>query len=117
MGLNVDQGAHFAEAVAPAHLDVQALFLVAVVLQADIHRQAPAFTLVFQVFIDFQRAAGNAAGAGADQHGGGLLAAAQGLLGLMAQIAERVAGQFHWAASSFRIRSSSSRALVGVILA
>ena len=116
-GLDVDQGAHLAEAVAAAHLDVQALFLVGVVLEADVHRQVPAFALGPEVFIDLHGAAGDAAGTGADQHGGGLLAAAQGPLGLVAQVAERVAGELHWAASSFRIFSSSSRALVGDILA
>ena len=116
-GLDVDQGTHLAEAVAAAHLDVQALFLVGVVLEADVHRQIPAFALGPEVFIDLHGAAGDAAGTGADQHRGGLLAAAQGPLGLIAQVAERVAGELHWAASSFRIFSSSSRALVGDILA
>lgn len=116
-GLDVDQGAHLAEAVAAAHLDVQALFLVGVVLEADVHRQIPAFALGPEVFIDLHGAAGDAAGTGADQHGGGLLGCGAGPAGPHCAGRRRVAGELHWAASSFRIFSSSSRALVGDILA
>ena len=118
-GLDVDQGAHLAEAVAAAHLDVEALLLIGVMLEAHVHLKAPLLALGLDVVVDFQRAAGNAAGAGADQHGGDLLALLQGVAGIGLKHMEAVPGHFrasHTAASSFfRISSSSARAASGVI--
>ena len=91
----------------------QPLILTCRLFSSSVSCLRPMYTGRFRL----SHSAGDAAGTGADQHGGGLLAAAQGPLGLVAQVAERVAGQLHWAASSFRIFSSSSRALVGDILA
>jgi hypothetical protein len=74
-GLDVDQTAHFAEAVAAAHFNVEAFLLLPVVGEAHIDAEAPLLTLVSEIFIDLHRAAGDAAGAGADKHRQGRLAA------------------------------------------
>ena len=74
-GLDVDQAAHFAEAMAAAHFNVEALFLLAVVGKAHIDAEAPLLALVAEIFIDLHGAAGDAAGTGADKHRQGGLAA------------------------------------------
>ena len=120
-GLDVDQGAHLAESVAAAHLHVETLLLIGVVLQAHVHLQAPLLTLGLQVVVDLHGAAGDAAGAGADQHGGHLLALLQGIPGIGLEHVEAVPRQFylcHCAAPSFfRISSTRAKASSGVILA
>jgi len=61
--------------MAAAHFNVEALFLLAVVGEAHIDAEAPLLALVAEIFIDLHGAAGDAAGAGADKHRQGGLAA------------------------------------------
>ena len=93
-GLDVDQGAHLAEAVAAAHLHVEALLLLVVVLQADINRQTALFALSLDILIDLHGAAGDAAGTGADQHRGHLLALLQSVFGICLEHMEGIPGHF-----------------------
>ena len=118
---NMHQRPHFTEAVASAQLHVQAVFLIAVVLQPHIDRQAAALTFRFEVFVDLHCAAGNAARTGADQHGRHLLALLQRVLCVCLKHMEAVPRQFclcHAVSASF-LRSSSrmASAASGVILA
>ena len=59
--LDVHERAHLAKAVAAAHFDVQALFLVRVVLQADVDLQPARLALGFEVVVNLHRAAGDTA--------------------------------------------------------
>ena len=120
-GFNMDQGAHFAEAVAAAHLDMEALLLVCVMLEAHINSQAPLFALGLDVVVNFQSTAGNAAGTGTNQDRGHLLALLQSVPGVGLEHMEAVSCHLrsgsHTAASFLRMSSSSSSAASGVILA
>ena len=121
-GLDVDQGAHLAEAVAAAHLHVEALLLVGVVLQSHVHLKAPLLALGLDVVVNLHGAAGDAAGAGADQDRGDLLALFQGVPGVGLKHVEAVPGHLRSAShtavpSFFRMSSSSSSAASGVIFA
>ena len=114
--LDVDQRPHLAEAVAAAHLYMEALLRVRVVFEAHIDRQAPFFTLRLQIVIDLHGAAGDAAGAGADQDGDRAAAGLQVLFGLGLIGVEHFTGESaHACASFFRISSSSFRAASGLI--
>ena len=116
-GLNVDQGTHFTEAVAAAHLDMEALLLVIVMLEANIHGDIALFALFLNVLIDLQRAAGDTAGTGADENGSNLLACFQRPLCLQAVSVEAVSCELAHALASFaRISLMRATALSGVIL-
>ena len=100
--LNMNQRAHFAKAVAAAHLDVETFFLIGVVFQSHINMQTPLFALGLDVVVDFQGTARNAAGACADQNGGYVLALPQGVFGISLKDVEAVFCQLnHFAASFF----------------
>ena len=117
--LDVHQRPHLAEAVAAAHLDVQALLLVRVVLQPHIDLQPARFTLGLEIVVNLHCAAGNAAGARADENGRHLAALRKIMLRLRAQGAEFFSIQLvHACTPSFlRMESSSSIACSGSILA
>ena len=116
--LDVHERAHLAEAVAAAHLDVQALFLVRVVLQSDIDLQPARFALRFEIVIDLHRAAGDAARARADEDRRHLTALRKVVFCFRAQGAEFFSCQSaHERTSSLRMESSSSMARSGSILA
>ena len=117
--LDVHERAHLAEAVAAAHLDVQALLLVRVVLQPHIDLQPARFTLGLEIVVNLHCAAGNAAGARADENGRHLAALRKIMLRLRAQGAEFFSIQLvHACTPSFlRMESSSSIACSGSILA
>ena len=115
------QRPHFTEAVASAQLHVQAVFLIAVVLQPHIDLQPARFTLGLEIVVNLHCAAGNAARTGADQHGRHLLALLQRVLCVCLKHMEAVPRQFclcHAVSASF-LRSSSrmASAASGVILA
>ena len=115
-GLDMHQRAHLAEAVAAAHLHMDALFRFGIVLQAHIDGQAAGLALGLQIFIDLHGAAGDAAGAGADQDGDRAAAGLQVLFGLSLIGVEHFTGESaHACASFFRISSSSFRAASGLI--
>ena len=117
--LDVHQRAHLAKAVAAAHFDVQALLLVRVVLQPHIDLQPARFTLGLEIVVNLHCAAGNAAGARADENGRHLAALRKIMLRLRAQGAEFFSIQLvHACTPSFlRMESSSSIACSGSILA
>lgn len=77
-----------------AHLHMEALFLVSAVFEAYIDLEAPLLALGLDVVVDFRGAAGDAAGAGADQHGGDLLAPLQGVPGVGLKHMAAVPGHF-----------------------
>ena len=115
--LDMHERAHLAEAVAAAHLDVEALLLVVVVVQADVDLQTAAFALLAEVVVDMHGTAGDAAGTGADQDGGHLRAHLEIVLCAAAHGGEFFTGQLHALCPSFaRISSSSAIAASGAIL-
>ena len=120
-GLDMDQRTHLAKAVAAAHLHMEALFLIRVMLEPHVDGKPPPLTLGLDILVDLHGAAGNAAGAGADQHRGYLLALLEGVAGVGLKHMKALPGQFglhHPACASFpRISSSRASAVSGVIFA
>ena len=100
---------------------MEALFLIRIVLEPHVDGKPPPLTLGLDILIDLHGAAGDAAGAGADQNGRHLLALLEGVAGVGLKDMEALPSQFgldHTARSSFaRISSSRARAASGVIFA
>ena len=99
-------------------IDVQALFLVRVVLQADVDLQPARLALGSEIVVNFHCAAGDATRARADEDGRHLAALREVVLRSCAQDAEFFSCQLaHARTSSLRMDSSSSMARSGSILA